>query len=163
MADPTPVIHVIDDDASMREALCRLLGASGFDVRPYESAGDYLLSKPSDTPACLLLDIRMPGPSGMDLQRALAQRADAPPVVFLTGYGDIPMSVLAIKRGAVDFLTKPFERETLLAAINAALERDAYRRESQRMLREVRDSFDTLTERERMVFGQVIGDLLVEA
>ena len=117
MARCSPVVHVIDDDASMREALCRLLGAAGFEVAPYESAGEFLLSWPGDTPGCLLLDIRMPGPSGMDLQRALSQRADAPPVVFLTGFGDIPMSVLAIKRGAVDFLTKPVEREALLAAV----------------------------------------------
>jgi FixJ family two-component response regulator len=160
MANPTPVIHVIDDDASMREALDRQLSALGFEVRQYGSAGEFLLVWPVDTPGCLLLDVRMPGPSGLDLQIALAQRADAPPVVFLTGYGDIPTSVLAIRRGAVDFLTKPFERETLLAAVNAALERDAYRRESQRMLREVRDSFDTLTERERMVFGQVVAGRL---
>ena len=155
MTSVTPVIHVIDDDASMREALCRLLGASGFDVRAYESAGDFLLTEPGDTPACLLLDIRMPGPSGMDLQRALAQRADAPPVVFLTGYGDIPMSVLAIKRGAVDFLTKPVEREALLAAVLTALERDIARREDDRRQHDLRRDFGTLTARERQVFSQV--------
>jgi FixJ family two-component response regulator len=155
MTSVNPVIHVIDDDDSMREALCRLLGASGFDVRPYASAGDYLLSKPDDTPACLLLDIRMPGPSGMDLQRALAQRADAPPVVFLTGFGDIAMGVLAIKRGAVDFLTKPVEREALIAAVRTALERDMARRESERRQQDLRRAFGTLTARERQVFSQV--------
>ena len=155
MANVNPVVHVIDDDASMREALCRLLGASGFEVRQYESAGEFLLSWPGDTPGCLLLDIRMPGPSGMDLQRALAQRADAPPVVFLTGYGDIPMSVLAIKRGAVDFLTKPVEREALLAAVNMALERDVARREDDRRQEDLQHDFATLTAREREVFAQV--------
>jgi len=151
----TPVIHVIDDDASMREALCRLLVASGFEVRQYASAGDFLLSPPGDSPACLLLDIRMPGPSGMDLQRALAQRADAPPVVFLTGYGDIAMSVLAIKRGAVDFLTKPVEREALIAAVRLALERDMARREDDRRQYDLQRDFGTLTPRERQVFSQV--------
>ena len=160
MATTHPVIHVIDDDASMREALDRQLTALGFEVRQYASAGEFLLVWPVDTPGCLLLDVRMPGPSGLDLQIALGQRPDAPPVVFLTGYGDIPMSVLAIRRGAVDFLTKPVERETLVAAVNAALERDAERRASKRALREVRDSFDTLTERERMVFEQVVAGRL---
>lgn len=160
MATTHPVIHVIDDDASMREALDRQLSALGFVVRQYASAGEFLLVWPVDTPGCLLLDVRMPGPSGLDLQIALTQRPDAPPVVFLTGYGDIPMSVLAIRRGAVDFLTKPVDRETLVAAVNAALERDAERRESKRALREVRDSFDTLTERERMVFEQVVAGRL---
>lgn len=160
MASSNPVVHVIDDDASMREALDRQLSALGFLVRQYASAGEFLLVWPVDAPGCLLLDVRMPGPSGLDLQIALAQRPDAPPVVFLTGYGDIPMSVLAIRRGAVDFLTKPVERDTLVAAVNAALERDAERRESKRILREVRDSFDTLTERERMVFEQVVAGRL---
>lgn len=155
MASSNPVVHVIDDDASIREALCRLLTASGHEARPYESAGEFLLSWPGDTPGCLLLDIRMPGPSGMDLQHALSQRADALPVVFLTGYGDIPMSVLAIKRGAVDFLTKPVEREPLLAAITAALARDAARRERDRNRQDLHHNFATLTLRERQVFAQV--------
>ena len=155
MASNTPVVHVIDDDASVREALCRLLSASGFEARQYESAGEFLLSWPGDTPGCLLLDIRMPGPSGMDLQHALSQRPDSLPVVFLTGFGDIPMSVLAIKRGAVDFLTKPVERDALLAAVNAALERDAARRERDRNRQDLHQNFATLTVRERQVFAQV--------
>ena len=155
MTSANPVVHVIDDDASIREALCRLLAASGLEARQYESAGEFLLCWPGDTPGCLLLDIRMPGPSGMDLQYALSQRADALPVVFLTGYGDIPMSVLAIKRGAVDFLTKPVERDALLAAVTAALERDAARRERDRSREDLQHNFDTLTARERQVFAQV--------
>lgn len=149
------VIHVVDDDASVREALGRLLSVLGFEVRQYGSAGDFLLAWPVDTPGCLLLDVRMPGPSGLDLQLALTRRADAPPVVFLTGYGDIPMSVLAIRRGAVDFLTKPVDREALLAAVTAALQRDAERREGNHKRQQVRQDFDTLTPRERTVFAQV--------
>jgi FixJ family two-component response regulator len=149
------VIHVVDDDASMREALGRLLSVVGFEVRQYESAGDFLLAWPVDTPGCLLLDVRMPGPSGLDLQLALMRRADAPPVVFITGYGDIPMSVLAIRRGAVDFLTKPIDRELLLAAVTAALERDAENRANNSRRQEVRYSYSMLTPRERAVFEQV--------
>ena len=155
MANINPVVHVVDDDVSMREALCRLLNASGFEARQYESAGEFLLSSPSDTPGCLLLDIRMPGPSGMDLQYALSQRADSLPVVFLTGFGDIPMSVLAIKRGAVDFLTKPIEREALLAAVNTAIERDIARREGDDRRHDLQHNFASLTARERQVFAQV--------
>jgi FixJ family two-component response regulator len=155
MPDASPVVHVIDDDESLRGALCRLLGAAGFEARQYESAGEFLLSWAGDTPGCLLLDIRMPGPSGMDLQRALSQRADSPPVVFLTGYGDIPMSVLAIKRGAVDFLTKPIEREALLAAVKMAIERDLARREGHDRQQDLQHNYETLTARERQVFVQV--------
>ena len=150
------VIHVVDDDASVRDALQRLLGAYGYEVRQYASAGEFLLAWPADLPGCLLLDVRMPGPSGLELQQALSRRADAPPVVFLTGFGDIPMSVLAIRRGAVDFLTKPVEKEALLAAVNAALERDAERRERNRAHQAMRNRFDSLTARERAVFAQVV-------
>ncbi|MET0815118.1 MAG: response regulator [Pseudoxanthomonas sp.] len=150
------VVHIVDDDDSIREALSRLLCALGFDVRQYASAGEFLLEWPVGSPACLLLDVRMPGPSGLDLQLALSKRADAPPVVFLTGYGDIPMSVLAIRRGAVDFLTKPVEREALLSAVTAALERDARDRNSRRARQDVRERFDMLTPREKLVFAQVV-------
>ena len=150
-----PVIHIVDDDASLREALGRLLGARGITVRLYASAGDFLLAWPTDEPGCLLLDVRMPGPSGLDLQMALAQRPDAPPVIFLTGYGDISMSVRAIQRGAVDFLTKPVDQAALLAAIAAALRLDAVHRSDLQRRREVQQSFDSLTARERAVFAQV--------
>lgn len=155
MAVGDATIHVIDDDASMREALARLLSILGFEVRQYPSAGDFLLAWPVGSPGCILLDLRMPGPSGLDLQLALAQREDAPPVVFLTGFGDIPTSVLAMRRGAVDFLTKPVEREALLAAVSAALERDLERRRDNLRRQEIRQSFASLTERERAVFEQV--------
>lgn len=156
MPTPGSIVHVVDDDASVREALSRLLGALGFDVRQYESAGDFLLAWPVETPGCLLLDVRMPGPSGLDLQLALMRRPDAPPVVFITGYGDIPMSVLAIRRGAVDFLTKPVDSDALLAAVTAALERDAECRESSLRKREMHRRFATLTPRERAVFEEVV-------
>lgn len=155
MAAPNAVVHVVDDDASMREALSRLLSAMGYEVRQYDSAGDFLLAWPVDMPGCLLLDVRMPGPSGLDLQLALTRRADAPPVVFITGFGDIPMSVLAIRRGAVDFLTKPVDRDLLLAAVTAALERDTENRANNRKRQDVREGFATLTPRERVVFEQV--------
>jgi FixJ family two-component response regulator len=160
MAAVNPVVHVIDDDASMRDALERVLRAWGFGVRQYASAGEFLLVWPVELPGCLLLDVRMPGPSGLELQQALAQRADAPPVVFLTGYGDIPMSVTAMRRGAVDFLTKPVEREKLLAAVSAALERDAQRREDNRRRQQVNQCFESLTARERAVFEQVVAGRL---
>ena len=160
MEHVNPIVHVIDDDMPTRDALHRLLSGFGFEVREYPSAGEFLLSWPPDVPGCLLLDVRMPGPSGMDLQRALMQRADAPPVVFLTGCGDIAMSVLAIKRGAVDFLTKPVEREPLLAAVTAALERDAARRADDRRNDALRKAFESLTAREREVFEQVVAGRL---
>ena len=150
------VIHVVDDDECLREAVARLLSVLGFEVRQYQSAGEFLLMWPTGEPGCVLLDVCMPGPSGLELQLALSKRADSPPVVFLTGNGDIPMSVLAIRRGAVDFLTKPFDREQLLAAITAALQRDAESSERKRKRKEVRRRFDTLTPREKVVFSQVI-------
>jgi FixJ family two-component response regulator len=152
MSAISPLVHVIDDDESVRESLGRLLGAAGFEVCQYDSAGKFLLSGPGDRPGCLLLDIRMPGPSGLDLQRALLERGDALPVIFLTGFGDIATSVLAIKRGAVDFLTKPFERAALLAAVGSALARDARRRELDRDRAALMHDFTTLTARERQVF-----------
>jgi FixJ family two-component response regulator len=154
--DANPVVHVIDDDASMRTALCRLLSAAGFEAREYASAGEFLLTWTGDAPGCLLLDVQMPGPSGLDLQHALAQRPSAPPVIFLTGHGDVPMSVLAIKRGAVDFLTKPVQREELLEAVTNALARDLGRRDGERRRRELEQNFATLTPRERQVFSEVV-------
>lgn len=120
-----PVVHVIDDDESLRTALARLLAAVGHGVRTYAGAGDFLLNWHDDGPGCILLDVSMPGgPSGLGLQRALTRRVDALPVVFLTGHGDIGMGVEAMKAGAVDFLTKPVDRDALLGAVHAALERD---------------------------------------
>ena len=113
MTTPTPLIHVVDDDESLRTALLRLLDAAGFNARGYASVGDFLLQPPPDGPGCVLLDVRMPGPSGLDLQAALLRQGNALPVVFLTGYADVAASVQAMKAGAVDFLTKPVQREAL--------------------------------------------------
>jgi FixJ family two-component response regulator len=154
------VIHVVDDDAGMRRALSRLLEAAGYAVCSYASAGDFLLADVGDTPGCVLLDVRMPGPSGLDLQEALAKRGAPLPIVFLTGHGDIPMSVRALKAGASDFLTKPVKRDTLLAAVESALAQDAARRAEREELRALRERYDTLTPREREVFVLVVAGRL---
>lgn len=160
MTTPGGVVHVVDDDESVRDSLHRLLTALDFDVRLYASAGDYLLAWSGDSPGCLLLDVRMPGPSGLDLQLALMRRPDALPVVFITGFGNIPMSVLAIRRGAVDFLTKPIDRDALISAVTTAIDRDTKRRESELMKQHIRRNFSSLTPRERSVFEQVVAGRL---
>lgn len=149
------VVHVVDDDESVRDSLARLLEFAGHQVRTHASAGDFLLTWPIETPACVIVDVRMPGPSGLELQLALSQRHDAPPVVLMSGYGDIPMSVLAMKRGAVDFLTKPIEREPLLAAVDSAIRRSREQQALRTRRRAVRERFASLTTRERAVFQQV--------
>jgi FixJ family two-component response regulator len=154
-----PVIHLVDDDAGLRTALTRLLRAAGYEVCAYASAGDFLLA-PVNAPGCLLLDIRMPGPSGLDLQAAIASREDPLPIVFMTGYGDVPTTVRAMKAGAVDFLTKPIRREDLLAAVRSALERDQARRSSTEHLHELRRRHSSLTPREREVFSHVVAGRL---
>ena len=141
------VIHVVDDDEDMRTALARLLQAEGYEVRTYASAGDFLLKPPAPGAGCLLLDLQMPGPSGLELQRAVSL-----PVVFLTGRGDVASSVRAMKAGAVDFLTKPVEPATLLNAVAAALAR-GFRQEDGR---KAQASYERLTARERSVFEQVV-------
>jgi FixJ family two-component response regulator len=153
-------VHVVDDDTSLLKALSRLLRASGYEVRAYASAGDFLLCEPGDGPACLVLDVRMPGPSGLELQLAVEKQEHPLPIVFLTGHGDIPMSVRAMRAGAVDFLTKPVKREALLRAIRTALARDAERRTGREHLRILRARFDTLTSRERDVFAHVVAGRL---
>jgi len=125
------LIHVVDDDDSLRAALLDLLDAAGFAARGYASTGEFLLQPPADRPGCVLLDVRLPGPSGLDLQAALQRHAVALPVVFLTGHADVPTSVRAMKAGAVDFLEKPVERDTLLEALERALARDAAQRKAQ--------------------------------
>jgi FixJ family two-component response regulator len=153
-------VHVVDDDAGMRKALCRILEAAGYAVSTYASAGDFLLADVVDGPACLVLDVRMPGPSGLELQQALAKRTDLLPVVFLSGHGDIPMTVRALKAGAVDFLTKPVEGKALLAAVEAALAQDAARRAERDGQRALRDRYESLSAREREVFAEVVSGKL---
>lgn len=159
MTEP-PLIHVVDDDDALRTALRRLLSAAGLRVKTYASAGEFLLDPPGDAPGCLLLDLRMPGPSGLDLQQALARHGILLPVVFLSGHGDLATGVRAMKAGAVDFLTKPIEREPLLAAIARALQADAERRAAHGAAAELRGRFALLTAREREVFDLVVAGKL---
>ena len=155
-----PLIHVVDDDESLRRALLRLLDAAGFEARGYASTGEFLLHPLPDRPGCLLLDIFMPGPSGLELQAALAQHAIAQPVIFLTGHADVSSSVLAMKAGAVDFLEKPVDRDTLLVALARALEIDAARRAARGEAARLHALFATLTSREREVFERVVAGKL---
>ena len=155
-----PLIHVVDDDDSLRAALLRLLDAAGFEARGYASTGDFLLQAPSDRPGCVLLDVRMPGPSGLELQAALLRQGVALPVVFLTGHADVASSVQAMKAGAVDYLTKPVERETLLDALQRALARDALQRTALGKVDELRARFALLTSREREVFDRIVAGKL---
>ena len=147
-----PLIHVVDDDASMRTALLRLLGAAGFEASGYASTGEFLMHPVPDRPGCLLLDLRLPGPSGLELQAAMQPLNIALPIVFLTGHGDVASSVQAMKAGAVDFLTKPVQRETLLDAIARALARDAAQRTAREDAQRLHARFAALTSREREVF-----------
>jgi FixJ family two-component response regulator len=160
MSDATPWVHIVDDDESFRTAVTRLLQAAGYEVRGYASAGDFLISRPQEARGCLLLDVNMPGPSGLDLQAALADHGIDLPIVFLTGHGDVPMSVRAMKAGAVDFLTKPVERETLFKAVRDAIARDDVARETGNRLRDLRACYASLTPREREVFTGVVAGKL---
>lgn len=156
MSDTSAVIHVVDDDSSFRTAVSRLLRASGYEVKLYKSAGDFLLEPPVEEPACILLDLRMPGPSGLELQDAIRKRGDSLPIIFLTGYGDVRQSVRAMRQGAVDFLTKPVRRQELLAAIGDALERQNAQSAAARRRRQLASRYASLTPREREVFEHVV-------
>ena len=152
MNTSTAVVHVIDDDEPLRSSLIRVLQAAGHIARGYASAGDFLLAEPLDAPGCLLLDVQMPGPDGLELQTALVRHGHMRPIVFLSGHGDIPVTVRAIKAGAVDFLTKPVDRVTLLAAIDAALARDAQQRRVAAETAALSKRVAALTARERAVY-----------
>ena len=156
MTAAQPVIHVVDDDAPFRVAVARLLRAAGYQVALYES-GDHLLANPPGSgPGCVLLDMRMSGLSGLELQDRLAKLDSILPIVFLTGHGSIPMSVQAIKAGAEDFLSKPVSKKTLLEAVERALARHRERREQRDRLDDLRALVATLTPREREVFALVV-------
>jgi FixJ family two-component response regulator len=150
-----PTLHVVDDDDGFREALIRLLTIEGYAVRGYSSTGEFLLRPPTG-PGCVLLDVQMPGPSGLDLQEALRAHMIELPVIFISGHADVNMSVRAMKAGAVDFLQKPVERETLLAAISRALAIDMISRRVRGDSHELHSRFDHLTSREWDVFVRVI-------
>jgi len=156
----TPLVHVVDDDAPLRTSLLRLLRAAGFEARGYGSAGDFLLHPLPDRPGCVLLDLQMPGPSGLELQQALERQGVPLPVVFLTGHGDVASSVRAMQAGAVDFLTKPVKRDTLFEALRRALERDARQRAARAEADALRQRIATLTAREREVFDAIASGML---
>jgi FixJ family two-component response regulator len=145
----------VDDDDGLRSAVTRLLRVAGHEARGYPSAGEFLLAQPTKAPGCVVLDVHMPGPSGLEVQEALGKREDALPIIFLTGHGDIPMSVRAMKAGAVDFLIKPVERKALLDAVQNALSRDAANRAAREQDGTLQARVETLTSRERAVFDLV--------
>jgi FixJ family two-component response regulator len=156
----TPLIHVVDDDESLRTSLLRLLSAAGFEARGYASPGDFLLQPLPDRPGCVLLDVRLPGPSGLDLQTALQSQGVALPIVFMTAYADVATSVRAMKAGAVDFLTKPIERAALFDALQRALARDAVQRAARAEAAQLRARLATLNPRERAVFEGIVAGKL---
>jgi RNA polymerase sigma factor (sigma-70 family) len=155
-----PVVFVVDDDLSVRSSLKFLISTVGLQVESFDSADTFLHRKPPDAPSCLVLDVRLPGLSGLDLQRELAARNMRIPIVFVTGHGDIPMGVRAMKAGAVEFLTKPFRDQDLLDAIRIALERDRARREQEKEVTALRQRFESLTPREREVISMVVSGML---
>jgi FixJ family two-component response regulator len=156
MAEERAIVFVIDDDPSMRLALEDLVNTVGLEVRAFASPQEFLQSKPPDAPGCLVLDVRLPGMSGLTFQTELAKEGLALPVIFITGHGDIPMSVRAMKAGAVEFLTKPFHDQDLLDAIHAAIERDRKGRREAVRVAELRERFTTLSERERQIMTLVV-------
>jgi FixJ family two-component response regulator len=156
MTLPTPIIHLVDDDESLRTAVTCLLRAAGYQVRSYSSAQDFLLTPSANTPGCVVLDVRMPGPSGLDLQEALGKLKDTLPIIFLTAHGDIPMTVRAMKAGAVDFLTKPVQMGVLLNAVQNALTLDAEQRTAQEWRNSLQARFEALTPRQRDVCALVV-------
>jgi FixJ family two-component response regulator len=157
---PGPVVLVVDDDVSMRTALSNLFRSVGLRVELFGSAPEFLQSKLADVPSCLVLDIRLPGPSGLDFQAELAKANIHIPIIFMTGHGDIPMTVRAMKAGAVDFLTKPFRDQDMLDAVSTAIERDRKRREDERVLADLRSLFESLTAREQEVLALVAAGLM---
>jgi FixJ family two-component response regulator len=160
MSSESPVVFVVDDDSSLREALRRLITSVGLTVEVFPTAQAFLKALRPEAQGCLVLDVRLPGLSGLELQRELAD-TDAPlPIIFLTGHGDIPMSVRAMKAGAIEFLTKPFREQDLLDAIRQAIDRDRTARAERRELAELRRRYDALTPRERDVMSGIVAGLL---
>ena len=155
-----PLVFVIDDDASVRSSLKFLLSTVGLQAETFDSADSFLRKKRPDVPSCVVLDVRLPGVSGIDFQRELTARNISIPIVFLTGHGDIPMSVRAMKAGAVEFLTKPFRDQDLLDAVRVALDRDRARREQETQLTDIRRRFDSLSSREQEVLSMVMNGML---
>jgi len=157
---PTELVFVIDDDASMREAISRLLHAIGLTIRTFGSAREFLGTRLPDIPACVVLDVRLPDLSGLDLQREMVERGIHVPVIFITGHGDIQMSVQAMKAGAVEFLTKPFRDQELIDAVRSGIHRDREGRKERTELAVLREGLSQLTQRERQVMALVVAGLL---
>ena len=160
MTDLPPIVFVVDADVSIRDALRSLIRSVGLNVEFFSSPLEFLQGKRPEAPSCLVLDVRLPGKSGLDFQRELAEANILIPIIFVTGYGDIPMSVRAMKAGAVDFLTKHFRNQDLLDAIHAGLERDGARRQRQAEIDMLRERLELLTPRERAVLRLVVSGLL---
>ncbi|MBI1846218.1 MAG: response regulator transcription factor [Candidatus Rokubacteria bacterium] len=160
MTASAPVVFVVDDDASVRKSLTRLISSAGYAVKTFASARDYLAHAPPKGPCCLILDVRMPGLTGLELQEALAGAAHRRSIVFITGHGDVSMSVKAMKGGAVDFLTKPFDSKDLLAAIQRAVAKDVRDRGDEAKVSDIQARVRTLTPRETEVFALVVTGML---
>jgi FixJ family two-component response regulator len=160
MSEPASIVFVVDDDPSVRSAIKRLIGSMGLQVELFASAQELLASKLPNVPSCLVLDVRLPGISGLALQRQLAEANVQIPIIFITAHGDVPMTVRAMKAGAVEFLTKPFHDQDLLDAIQLALERDRIRHQQEAEIAVLRERFESLTPREREVLPWVVSGLL---
>jgi FixJ family two-component response regulator len=160
MPEPDATVFVVDDDASIRQALAGLIRSAGLKVETFSSAQEFLARPPADVPGCLVLDVRLPGLSGLDLQSRMAEINLDLPIVFITGHGDVPTSVRAMKAGAVEFLTKPFRDGDLLDAIGLAIERHRAARQRQAQLDELNGRYESLTRREREVMERVVSGLL---
>ena len=160
MGDTNPSVLVIDDDPEFRDSVARLLRTIGLHTRQFSSVPDFLKADPPEGPTCLVLDVRMPGRSGLELQRELAAANRQVPIIFITAHADVPMTVQAMKGGALEFLTKPFRDQDLLDAVEAGLARDLARRESERALAALRERFDTLSSRERDIMLHVVAGRL---
>jgi FixJ family two-component response regulator len=158
--EPQPTVFVIDDDASLRDALSSLFRSVGLQVKAVASAAEFLQIKLPDTPICLVLDVRLPGLSGLDFQAELGKNHSDIPIVFMTGHGDIPMTVRAMKAGAIEFLPKPFRDQDMLDAVQLALERDRNRRKNAGATAKLKASFDTLTAREQEIMSLVTAGLM---
>ena len=156
---PSAIVFVVDDDASVRKSTERLVRSMGFAVQTFASAREFLAAAREDAPSCLVLDVRMPGFGGLDLQRALVESGIDVPIVFITGHGSIPMTVRAMKAGAVEFLTKPVRQRELLAAVRAAIERDRAARRTRHAADALRERYERLTPREREVMALVVDGL----
>ena len=160
MAEAKAIVFVVDDDVSVREGLGSLIRSAGLKVETFASAREFLARSREDLPSCLVLDVRLPGLSGLDLQKRMAEVNIEIPIVFITGHGDVPTSVRAMKAGAVEFLTKPFRDQDLLEAIQQALRRDRIEREQRAQMTELYDRYESLTPREREVMELVVSGLL---